>query len=52
MEFLTITEAAKFLNVSIQSLRIWDNEGKLKASKTPGGHRRYNKKELEIFFKK
>lgn len=43
---LNISEASKFLNVSKSSLRRWEKEGKIKSHKTPGGHRRYNKKEL------
>jgi excisionase family DNA binding protein len=40
--FVSITEAAKILGVSIQTLRRWDKAGKLIAIKTEGGHRRYD----------
>lgn len=46
---LSIGEAAKFLDVSINTLRIWDSSGKLKALRSPGGHRYYSKEQLERF---
>src|SRR3989344_1775984 len=46
---LSIGGAAKFLNVSINTLRIWDSSGKLKALRSPGGHRYYSKEQLERF---
>ena len=46
---LSIGEAAKFLDVSINTLRIWDSSGKLKALRSSGGHRYYSKEQLEHF---
>lgn len=46
---LTISEAARFLKVSIDTLRRWDSKGKLKAVKSSGGHRYYPKEQLENF---
>lgn len=46
---LTISEAAKFLKVSIDTLRRWDSKGKLKAIRSSGGHRYYSKEQLEDF---
>ncbi|MDP1538641.1 MAG: helix-turn-helix domain-containing protein [bacterium] len=46
---LTISEAAKFLGVSIDTLRRWDSKGKFKALKSSGGHRYYSKDQLESF---
>jgi len=46
---LTISEAAKFLEVSIDTLRRWDLKGKLKAVRSSGGHRYYSKEQLESF---
>lgn len=48
-ELLNIAQAAKYLNVSIDTLRLWDKNGKLKPLKTPGGHRRYDKSILNDF---
>jgi len=49
-ELIDITKASKLFGVSTKTLRRWDNEGKLKAYRTMGGHRRYKltDKELEI----
>ena len=41
-KLLTISEAAKALGVSAQTLRRWDREGKLKPEHTKGGQRRYD----------
>src|SRR3989338_4767759 len=46
---LSIGEAAKILDVSINTLRIWDSSGKLKALRSSGGHRYYPKEQLERF---
>ncbi len=48
-KILTIGEAAKFLGVSIDTLRRWDSKGKLAAAKSLGGHRYYSKEQLEKF---
>lgn len=48
-ELLNIAQAAKYLNVSIDTLRLWDKNGNLKPLKTPGGHRRYDKSTLNDF---
>lgn len=48
-ELLNIAQSAKYLNVSIDTLRLWDKSGKLKPLKTPGGHRRYDKSTLNDF---
>ncbi len=46
---LSISKAAKFLGVSIDTLRRWDLKGKFKALKSSGGHRYYSKDQLESF---
>lgn len=39
---VSIAEAAKFLGVSVGTLRLWDQQGVLKPwCRTAGGHRRY-----------
>jgi DNA-binding transcriptional MerR regulator len=46
-EPLTIAEAAKFLEVSVSTLRNWDKGGKLKPIRHPiNGYRLYNYSEL------
>ena len=49
-KLLTIGQAAEYLRVSINTLRRWDEKGKLVAIKKDGGtHRYYREKDLEIF---
>ncbi|MDP3996961.1 MAG: helix-turn-helix domain-containing protein [Candidatus Andersenbacteria bacterium] len=49
-KLLTISQAAEILGVSIDTLRRWDERGKLVAIKKEGGtHRYYREKDLEIF---
>src|SRR3990167_2166515 len=46
----TISQAAEYLGVSLNTLRRWDESGKLVAIKKDGGtHRYYREKDLEIF---
>ena len=49
-QLLTLSEVAKILHVSHTTLRTWDKQGKLRCSKTPGGHRRYLKSQIETMF--
>lgn len=44
--FVSISKAAKFLQVSPDTLRNWEKEGKLLPSRTHGGARRYSATEL------
>lgn len=49
-ELLTIGQAAEYLGVSLNTLRRWDESGKLVAIKKEGGtHRYYRERDLEIF---
>ena len=49
-KLLKISEAAEILGVSIDTLRRWDESGKLIAIKKEGGtHRYYREKDIEIF---
>lgn len=45
-EFLTVTQAAALLNVSISTFKKYISSGKVPAIKTPGGHYRINRKLL------
>lgn len=48
-KLLTIGQAAEYLGVSLNTLRRWDESGKLVAIKKEGGtHRYYREKDLEI----
>lgn len=48
-ELISISEAAKLLGVSIDTLRRWDESGKFRSRKSVGGHRRYSKVQIELY---
>lgn len=48
-DLISIGEAASILGVSIDTLRRWDKNGKLKSVKTEGRHRKYYRSDLELF---
>ena len=51
-KLLTISQAAKMLGVSIQTLRRWDDSGKLSSvSRKAAGHRHYLKNDIENYIK-
>jgi len=51
-KILTISQAANLLGVSIQTLRRWDDSGKLSSvSRKSAGHRHYSKSDIESFIK-
>ncbi|MCF7830659.1 helix-turn-helix domain-containing protein [Candidatus Gracilibacteria bacterium] len=50
--YLNIGDAAKMLNVSIETLRRWDHSGKLTATRTQGGQRRYSVKSIKNLLEK
>jgi len=50
---LSVQEVSDMLGVTVKTLKIWDEEGKLKASyRTPGGHRRYSIAVIDEFLGK
>jgi excisionase family DNA binding protein len=51
-ELLTPSEVAKLFGVSPVTVRKWSQDGLLNAVKTPGGHRRYRKKEIYEYLTK
>jgi len=48
-DWLTVGEAAKFIGVSEPTLRKWTDAGRIAVFRTPGGHRRYLRAELDDF---
>jgi excisionase family DNA binding protein len=51
-QLLTIRQVAKVLSVHIETLRRWDNDGKLKAVRIGNrGDRRYKKEDIEKILK-
>jgi excisionase family DNA binding protein len=51
-EVLTTFQAAAYCKVSPFTIRNWVESGKLPAYKTPGGHRRIRKEDLDEFLRK
>jgi putative resolvase len=48
-KLLTIQRTSEIIGVTKKTLRIWDNEGKLKSVKTVGGHRRYREEDVNNY---
>jgi predicted site-specific integrase-resolvase len=51
MTFYNIKQFSELINVSKQTLRNWDKEGKLTPVKLKSGHRRYTEEHFKIFNK-
>ncbi|MBP0020854.1 MAG: helix-turn-helix domain-containing protein, partial [Cyanobacteria bacterium SBLK] len=43
---ISVSEAAKLLGVSTKTIRRWEADGKIKAVRTEGGHRRFEVSDL------
>jgi excisionase family DNA binding protein len=50
-EVFTVFKASKYCNVSPKTIINWIDAGHIKAYRTPGGHRRINRKDLEEFMR-
>lgn len=48
-KLLTIKQVSELLNVSYETLRSWDKNGKLLAIKTSGNHRRWKQSDIDGF---
>ena len=46
-EWLPIGEVARLLNVSVDTIRRWEGEGKIEATRTPGQQRRFARAEVD-----
>lgn len=49
---IPIGEVAKLLAVTVQTVRRWDRDGQLTAVRTPKGHRRFRRSEVEALLAK
>src|ERR1700749_4602561 len=47
-DWLTLGQAAKYLGVAQSTIRKWSDQGRVPAFYTPGGHRRYRRRDLEL----
>jgi excisionase family DNA binding protein len=48
-EWLTLGQAASYLGVAQSTVRKWSDGGRLPAFYTPGGHRRFRRRDLDSF---
>ena len=44
---LRLSEVSRLLGVSMSCLRLWDRDGKIKVTRTAGGHRRVSQDEVD-----
>jgi excisionase family DNA binding protein len=51
-DWLTLGQAARFLGVAQSTIRKWSDQGRVPAFYTPGGHRRYRRRDLESFLER
>jgi excisionase family DNA binding protein len=47
--WVSLGEAARLIGVSEPTLRKWTDSGRIAVFRTPGGHRRYLRSEIEAF---
>lgn len=47
-EWLTLSEASSILGVDPSTLRQWADAGKIQVFRTPGGHRRFSRRQIEV----
>lgn len=46
-EYIAIGEAAKFCGVTVGTVRNWEKQGLIKAVRTPSGHRRFRRSDVD-----
>jgi excisionase family DNA binding protein len=51
-DWLTLGQAARYLGVAQSTLRKWSDQGRAPAFYTPGGHRRYRRRDLDAFLER
>lgn len=47
-DLLTVSQAADLLGVSGDTVRRWERAGRISAFRTPTGHRRFYRSEIEL----
>ena len=51
-DWLTLGAAAKYLGVAQSTIRKWSDVGRVPTFYTPGGHRRYRRRDLDVFLER
>lgn len=50
-EYLAISGAAALVGVSVDTLRRWERDGRIRAVRTPTGHRRFKRSDMEALLR-
>ena len=50
--WLTLGQAAKYLGIAQSTVRVWTDSGRLPVFYTPGGHRRFQRSDLDTFIQR
>jgi len=50
--WLTLGQASRVLGVDASTLRAWADAGRVKAFRTPGGHRRFAREDLQVLLQR
>ena len=51
-DWLTLGQAARYLGVAQSTIRKWSDQQQIPTFKTPGGHRRYRRRDLDVFLER
>ncbi|MGB2953268.1 MAG: response regulator [Gaiellaceae bacterium] len=51
-DWLTLGQAARYLGVAQSTIRKWSDQQRIPTFKTPGGHRRYRRNDLQLFLER
>jgi excisionase family DNA binding protein len=51
-DWVTLGQAAKYLGVAQSTIRKWSDQGRVPTFYTPGGHRRYRRRDLDAFLER
>lgn len=46
-DLLSVSQAAAVAGVSLYTIRRWDNDGRIESVRTPTGHRRFRRRDVE-----
>ncbi len=48
-EWMSLSEVSEFLGMHPSTVRVWADQGRLPVHRTQGGHRRFNKSEIDLW---
>jgi excisionase family DNA binding protein len=50
-DLVGIADVAAAFGVTVQTVRVWERDGKLVAIRTPGGHRRFKRSAIDALLR-